>query len=895
MAESSSSFRLPSFCRHMNKADEFIMCIPDGAACTLWGEYKCPTNVDIITEDGRQFNVGISASKGKIFFFHGWSKVVDHLRLTIGCLVLFNPIDYATFKLTSFLDGVSHTTFWTYLLPPSSQFYVIPECILPKHYDYSSNDVIATVITDNNTFNVLIKTFDGKVGFSAGIDVIVSLLRLNDGCFMFFTKSFGNFFHLKVFGKNGVEMKYSDVDVDEAEVAPLDVENDDDEEINGGVKKFVRMAGEDHFRIPDPVSRMARLHEGLKDLTVRFAHLDPPLQITNGTRRERRERKGKAGFRYALTSWKKFMKAGMINVCDQFHFQLKLLKWEFRTYIGLLEQDDYTIKVRIVRLWSRAAFNDSRKVYCYDMILMDEEGTKIQAFVLAKTAREYEHLLKEKQCLFIRNPSLGENRQKVKYVHISTKINLNSNAIVSVCDEPVGTEWGFDFSPFSSVVQDPTDDNKSFKSPIDVIGFVVKSFPYDLKEDTKDGKQEKKLTFMLQDLEGKQIYVTLWDAYAEQILEFERDNQDEKNVVVIVQFGKYRFWGGFLYVSNLYTVTRVLINAEIDDILTFKKRFLSNITPETSSTFSGLSASRIKDPTEEYLSDFEFSTIGSLNQISEKKFVIIVGTIKSFASEDSWFYNACRNCNRAVTTKTISKEKQDGSDGFEDIVVLECKDDGCNSKTVYSVPRIRVPIRVQDCTGIVTLTLFEREVLRLLKVTATQLLDKNLDLANEGNFPQELNALLNRKFAFKISIASFNIKNKSDGYSISKLTDNQTVIGELDKIFDVIQPVDEERVNAVSSEIKAADEVPVNDSVSRSKADDTPVSNFTKDMFKTPDEDVNGTSIRVLENKLKRNLDSIYDDDVLSSQSSTKPRKAGKEVVDDDGVTVGLLIPKVEK
>ncbi|KAF5766284.1 putative nucleic acid-binding protein [Helianthus annuus] len=145
-----------------------------------------------------------------------------------------------------------------------------------------------------------------------------------------------------------------------------------------------------------------------------------------------------------------------------------------------LNQDDYTIKVRIVRLWSRAAFNDSRKVYCYDMILMDEEGTKIQAFVLAKTAREYEHLLKEKQCLFIRNPSLGENRQKVKYVHISTKINLNSNAIVSVCDEPVGTEWGFDFSPFSSVVQDPTDDNKSFKSPIGILTFLTLIYNTDM-------------------------------------------------------------------------------------------------------------------------------------------------------------------------------------------------------------------------------------------------------------------------------------------------------------------------------------------------------------------------------------------------------------------------------
>ncbi|KAM0008687.1 putative transcription factor B3-Domain family [Helianthus debilis subsp. tardiflorus] len=124
MAESSSSFRGPCFCRHMNKANEFIMCIPDDAASKLWGVYKAPTNVSIHTEDGRLFNVGLSASKEKIFFFHGWSKVVEHLRLTVGCLVLFNPIDSTTFKLTSFVDGVSPTTFWTYLLPPSSQFYV---------------------------------------------------------------------------------------------------------------------------------------------------------------------------------------------------------------------------------------------------------------------------------------------------------------------------------------------------------------------------------------------------------------------------------------------------------------------------------------------------------------------------------------------------------------------------------------------------------------------------------------------------------------------------------------------------------------------------------------------------------------------------------------------------
>ncbi|KAJ0592201.1 putative DNA helicase [Helianthus annuus] len=175
--------------------------------------------------------------------------------------------------------------------------------------------------------------------------------------------------------------------------------------------------------------------------------------------------------------------------------------------------------------------------------------------------------------------------------------------------------------------------------------------------------------------------------------------------------------------------------------------------------------------------DFQFSTIGALNQISEQKFVIIVGTIKSFASEDSWFYNACRNCNRKVTTKTISKKSKMVPMVLRMLWFWSVR---TMAVTVRLFTPIRVPIRVQDCTGIVTLTLFEREVLKLLKVNASQLLDKNLDLANEGNFPPELNALLNRKFAFKIAIGSFNIQNKSDGYSVSKLTDNPTVISELE-------------------------------------------------------------------------------------------------------------------
>ncbi|KAJ0597500.1 putative transcription factor B3-Domain family [Helianthus annuus] len=139
--------------RHMNKADEVIMSIPSDAACKLWGVGKAPTNVMIHTDDGRIFNVWLSEPKGNLFFFQGWSKVTQHLRLSEGCLVVFNPLDCTTFKVTYFLDGGNGSSFWTYLLRTSSHFYVIPEFILPNSFN-TSFDVISTIMMENKTFHL---------------------------------------------------------------------------------------------------------------------------------------------------------------------------------------------------------------------------------------------------------------------------------------------------------------------------------------------------------------------------------------------------------------------------------------------------------------------------------------------------------------------------------------------------------------------------------------------------------------------------------------------------------------------------------------------------------------------------------------------------------------------
>ncbi|KAJ0746745.1 putative DNA-binding pseudobarrel domain superfamily [Helianthus annuus] len=108
----------------MNKADEVILCISSDAACKLWGVDKVPTDVMIHTDDGRIFNVWLSESKGNLFFSQGWYNVTQHLGLSKGCSVVFNPLDCTTFEVSYFLDGVSGSSFWTCLLYTSSHFYV---------------------------------------------------------------------------------------------------------------------------------------------------------------------------------------------------------------------------------------------------------------------------------------------------------------------------------------------------------------------------------------------------------------------------------------------------------------------------------------------------------------------------------------------------------------------------------------------------------------------------------------------------------------------------------------------------------------------------------------------------------------------------------------------------
>ncbi|MFS8004444.1 putative transcription factor B3-Domain family [Helianthus anomalus] len=264
--ESSSSIREPSFCRIMNRVDELLMGIPSDVAAKMRGVDKGPTNVLIETYDGRTFVVFISASSGKFFLFKGWSDVVTHLGLQSGALVILNPLDSTRFKLTYCLNGKLLVV----------KLALLMELMLLLVYIVWRPDVI-----------------------------------------FFFTKWFGYSFHLTIFGKNVVEMKFDDVHVDEVDVAPLNfiidgtpISEDQPAVAQQEGGRYIR------FRFSDDVSAKAKLHLSLKNITIKLMHVSPPIEFTNGTRRETKDK----GYGYGLKRCSTCMNTAGIEVGDMVYF-----------------------------------------------------------------------------------------------------------------------------------------------------------------------------------------------------------------------------------------------------------------------------------------------------------------------------------------------------------------------------------------------------------------------------------------------------------------------------------------------------------------------------------------------------------------------------------------------
>ncbi|XP_076913682.1 uncharacterized protein LOC143572392, partial [Bidens hawaiensis] len=154
-------------------------------------------------------------------------------------------------------------------------------------------------------------------------------------------------------------------------------------------------------------------------------------------------------------------------------------------------------------------------------------------------------------------------------------------------------------------------------------------------------------------------------------------------------------------------------------------RYLGSLPSESSSS-SRVSALTIRVPfREEILNSTNFCHIIELEEFYK---VIICGKILPMSKYMQWHYVGCK-----FRVKYICNQK-------------------CNGAIVEAVSRYRINLAVQDATGVVDLSLWERHANKLLKISAYDLLLKLINgPLNPGLFPEELKNLENKLFTFKIS------------------------------------------------------------------------------------------------------------------------------------------------
>ncbi|KAI3705579.1 hypothetical protein L1987_75818 [Smallanthus sonchifolius] len=455
---------------------------------------------------------------------------------------------------------------------------------------------------------------------------------------------------------------------------------------------------------------------------------------------------------------------------------------------------DFTIKVRVIRMWRNVNKKNPKDSYSIEMIVVDEQGTRMHATCQSKWFSVFEKFFEQGACLKIQCPTLGSNFANFKFIDNPHKLCIFNKTKIVKCDDLFGSFYGFRFTHFTSIKDKSAPENET----IDVIGSVVRCFDT-AKKVGFHGMECKRRTMQIEDPEGNSIYVTLFDEYEEQFSKYTSENKDVTTIVIILQFGRLQWFGGKPYVFNTYKVTRLFVNDDIDEINLFKKR-----------------------------------------------------------------------CSKKVLRKVITIPKGDGSDEFEEQNVFECLTPKCAQEAVSAEPRIKLGIRVQDATGMISLTLFDGEANRIFRKSTKEFLEKYLEGGYNRLLPDEFYDLMDKKYAFKIEITDFNLKTGKQVYTIAKMTDDSSIIGELEIFFTSNEVDDYASMNAMSVDVQSQE----TDVVSFCGDNGTPISDLDKNPGKRPCLNEKKDTFKA-DNELKRSLCHIYDVDEEVSFSATKARPTG--------------------
>ncbi|KAK9075013.1 hypothetical protein SSX86_003332 [Deinandra increscens subsp. villosa] len=451
-------------------------------------------------------------------------------------------------------------------------------------------------------------------------------------------------------------------------------------------------------------------------------------------------------------------------------------------------KDDFILKVRVIRAWRKPMYNNASVTHTIEIIMVDEHGDRIQSNCLFKLFDKFEQFFVEGNVLLIKKPSLRENVGRWRNINNPLKVCMERKTEVRQINEWSGTVHGFQFQDYRQIVDCCVDPNFS----IDIIGMIVKCNPVVAWGKNPDNNDKIRLN-----IRGKRIWITLFVEYAENLIQYLSNHKDESDVVIVLQFAKFAVYKGDHSITNAFRGTKLFINnEEVDEISSFKKSYIESHGHGSTSLFIGLSSAVSYSLEKDFLVHTEFNHIADLNVVSEVKKVVILGTIKCLQEGSKWFWYFCDTCNRMIDKK-LNKEAI-GTSG--DLWTYFCNTKDCQGTTIKATARFKLLIKVQDSTGVCTLTLFDREARKLLNSTSTEMIRRYVDVK-----PSEIDNLFEKRFAMKIDVKEYNIDNDYRFFTISKVTDDAKIIKSFDDKHNIEQSSFSGSVNFSSQDFRSQD------------------------------------------------------------------------------------------
>ncbi|KAJ1402515.1 Nucleic acid-binding, OB-fold [Sesbania bispinosa] len=234
---------------------------------------------------------------------------------------------------------------------------------------------------------------------------------------------------------------------------------------------------------------------------------------------------------------------------------------------GGSEHKIWRIKVRVIRLWRSSYFKDNNNKPMIELVVLDEQGGRIQCTVKSIHVYLFENSINEGNVYMLENLSVALNNGKNKPTMHEFRMFFKRETRVTLVEDSSIPLYGFSFVPFVEILNETKDDRRL----VDVLGVVTGKG--NLIEFKKEGKPCNYVVIELENIEGGlKLRCTLWEDYAFMFLKHLEDHPSESYVVVL-QFAKMKNFKGSVGVSNTTYNSKLFINTNIPEIEDFQMRY----------------------------------------------------------------------------------------------------------------------------------------------------------------------------------------------------------------------------------------------------------------------------------------------------------------------------------